>query len=182
MANMLYLVLVIVVALYSLASGFRRGITRQLGSLLGFAFGAVASRVITPALSDFGWGAQMSQASEFAHFTSNLLCASLVYGIVYALFMLLNPIIRSAMSVFNVGMFNRLVGAFFTMVKNLLWISILLNLYLCLSPGSDLMRYEEANDGNLVAAVMGMTHGILGCYDAEDFAHFYQLREAKRIS
>lgn len=183
MANLTYLAFVLAVALVSITIGFRRGITHQLASLLGFAFGAVAARILAPHFTPaFIWTGHLSLAPEFTIFTANLVCAVVIYIIVYSLFMILNPLLRSAMSVFEVGMFNRILGAFFSLTKNLLWLSIFFNLLLCCSANSGLLRYERANDGNLIAAVMAITPAILGCYGAEDFAHFFQLREAKTIS
>ena len=101
---------------------------------------------------------------------------------VYWLFACLNVILKKALVVIEVGMFNRLLGAFFSMVKNLLWLSIFLNILICFKSESGLLRYERANDGNPVATVMEITPAILGCFGGEDFAHFHQLKEAKYIS
>ncbi|MCH5239621.1 MAG: CvpA family protein [Muribaculaceae bacterium] len=181
--NIIYLILVIGVTLWSLAYGFRYGLTSQLSSLLGVAFGAVASRVLTPVfIDDFQWTAHISQADEFKDFTANLFCACAIYIVVYMLFAFTAPLLRKAMSVIEVGIINRLLGACFVMLRNLLLLSIILNVFLCLSLRSGLMSYEKANDGNPVAAVMALTPAILGCFGSEDFAHFLQLKEAKSIS
>ena len=181
--NAFYLLLVLAVAFFSVFHGFRLGLTRQLTSLLALAFGAVAARVITPEFQPaFHWADPWSQSPEFRDFSSNLLCGVTIYTCVFLLFSLMGPVLRMAMSVVPVGMFNRILGSIFSLIKNLLWLSILLNLLLCFSPRSNLLEYERSNDGNLVAAVMSMTSAFLGCAGAEDFAHFHQLKEAKTIS
>lgn len=183
MLNALYLILVILVALWAAAKGFRTGITRQLSALLGFAFGAVTARVLYPELSHhFEWSAKLSQAPEFSDFSINLVCAVVIYSVVFALFSPLSIILKKLVSFIYVGIFNRIAGAFLSLLVNLLWLSMLLNLLLCFSSSSRLIVYEKANDGNPVAAVMALTPAILGCPGAEDFAHFNQLREAKSIS
>lgn len=175
--------LVLLVAFFAIVRGFRQGLTRQLASLLGFGFGAVAARVLTPEFTEsFQFTSHVSPAPEFKEFTANLICGVVIYIIVYGLFSLLSGVLSSALSVFDVGMFNRLTGAFFSLIKNLLWLSIIFNFLLCFKPDSGLLSYERADDGNLVATVMDMTPAILGCYGAEDFAHFHQLKEAKSIS
>ncbi|MCH5228584.1 MAG: CvpA family protein [Muribaculaceae bacterium] len=182
-SNALYPAIILLVALVSVTTGFRRGITMQLASVLGLAFGAVASRILTLEMSQtFQWGMHLSQAEEFTDFTSNLVWASLIYTVVFWIFHITAPILKSALSIFSIGIFNRLLGAFFSLFANLLWLSIVLNLLLCINPESGLLRYESANDGNLVAAVMEITPAVLGCNGAEDFAHFNQLKEAKSIS
>lgn len=183
MSNLIYLIIVLTVAFYSLVYGFRKGITGQLSSLLGFAFGAVSARILTPDFIDwFQWTSKFCQAPEFREFTSNLVCGVVIYFVVFEICLVFTSILRKALSVFRTGMFNRLLGGVFSLFKNLLWLSIILNLFLCFSDESRLLRYETSNDGNLIAAVMAMTPAILGCYGAEDFAHFHQLREAKSIS
>ena len=183
MVNAFYAIIIILVALVAIARGFRAGIFQQTASLLGFAFGAVAARVLVPQYTpSFKWAANLSQAPEFADFTTNLVCGVTIYSVVFAFFYLFSPFFRSALAVLEVGIFNRILGAFFMLVKNLLWLSIFFNLLLCFSSASRLLYYERSNDGNLVAAVMQLTPAILGCYGAEDFAHFNQLKEAKSIS
>lgn len=183
MLNLFYLLIVLLVAFVSIAIGFRRGITQQLSSVLGLAFGAVAARILEPELSpSFLWVQKFTPDPDFNEYAINLVCSCSIYIIVYWLFALISGILRGALSVFEVGMFNRLLGGFFSLLKNLLWLSIFLNILICFKSESGLLRYQRANDGNLVAAVMELTPAILGCYGGEDFAHFHQLKEAKTIS
>ena len=181
--NLFYILIVILTALVSIAIGFRRGITGQVAPLLGFAFGAVVTRVLSPDFSHyFLWVERFSPAPEFNEFAVSLICSSTIYTVVYWLFACLNVIFKKALVVIEIGMFNRLLGAFFSMVKNLLWLSIFLNILICFKSESGLLRYERANYGNPVATVMEITPAILGCFGGEDFAHFHQLKEAKYIS
>ena len=181
--NGFYSVLIILVALVSLFRGFKMGISRQVAQCMGFAFGAVAAQVLTPKFTpDFLWAVQFSQAPEFNEFTVNLVCAVVIYAAVFFFFSLFSIIFNKAFSIFEVGIINQMFGALFALVKNLLWVSIVLNLLLCISTKSGLLYYEKSNDGNLVGSVMAITPAILGCYGAEDFALFHQLKEAKYIS
>ena len=183
MVNALYIITVLAVAIYAIASGFRQGITRQVSSVLGLAFGSVAARVFTQEyVSYFSWVNGFSQAHEFNEMSAELVCASVIYFLVYCLFYLFSFLLKRLFYVIEVGIFNRILGAFFSLMRDLLWLSIILNLLLCFSSASGLLKYEKANDGNLVAAVMAMTHAFLGCCGAEEFAHFNQLKEAKTIS
>lgn len=183
MLNGVYLAIVLLVAFLAIAVGFRNGITRQIASLLGLAFGTVAARVLSPQFSSsFLWVERFTPDPYFNDFAVNLVCSVSIYLVVFFCFNFLSGIFSGALSVFRVGMFNRLLGGFFSLVKNLLWLSIIFNLLICFHSESQLLRYERSNDGNLVAAVMEITPAILGCYGGEDFAHFHQLKEAKSIS
>ena len=183
MNNLAYAVLVLVVALWSIFRGFRLGITRQLSSLLGLAFGSVCARVFTSQYCMYADKLVRGIAEpHYVGLVSNLVCAVCIFIIVFLLFNLTKGIFRRIMSVFHVGILNRMIGSFFCLVCNLLWLSIFFNLLICLRPDSGLMLYEKSDDGNMIAAVMAMTPAILGCRGAEDYAHEVQLREASTIS
>lgn len=181
--NGFYSIIIILVALYSVVKGFKTGISQQMATLLGFGFGAVAARVLSPQLSiHFLWAADLSLAPEFNEFTVDLVCSISIFATVFCLFSLLSPILQKLMRVIEVGIINRICGAVFSLVKYLLWTSMALNLLLCFSEQSGLLYYERSNDGNLVGSVMDITAVFLGCYSAEDFALFHQLKDAKSIS
>lgn len=181
--NAFYAIIVIFIALYALVKGFKIGLSHQIASLLGLAFGAVAARVLLPQFyTDFLWVTTFSQAHEFNDLSINLSCAVVIFTVVFLFFSLFSPIFNFAFGIFEVGIINQLAGAFFSLVKYLLWVSIALNLLLCFSSKSGLLYYEKSNDGNLIGAVMAICPAILGCFGAEDFALQNQLREAKYIS
>ena len=70
--NLFYFLIVLLVAFVSIAIGFRRGLTGQTASLLGFAFGAVAARILSPQFTDyFLWVERFSPAPEFNDFSIN---------------------------------------------------------------------------------------------------------------
>ena len=181
--NIVYSILIIIVALWGIFYGFWRGITGQLASLLGFAFGAVSARIFTPifAVNYESFVAKFCNP-HYVSFMANLLCACCIYFVVYWIFCIFSKLLKGAMSVFEIGMLNRIIGAFFSLICSMLWLSIAFNLLLSIYPDSGLMRYEKSDDGNMVAGVMALTPAILGCYGADDFAHINQLREAKTIS
>lgn len=183
MENGIYQALVLIVAFLGIIYGFRRGITGQLASLLGFGFGAVCARVFTPVYSEsFVPWAEKIFDPHYVEIAASLLCGVCIYFVVYFIFSIASGVLRGALSVFQVGMFNRLVGAFFSLTCSLLWLSIALNLLMSMNPDSALMKYEKSDDGNMVAAVMGMTSSILGCCGAEELAHAVQLEKASAIS
>lgn len=183
MLNIIYLILTITVAIYGIMSGFRRGITGEIASILGFAFGVVATRLLTQeGLPYFEWVETFSQDPVFSEYSRNLVCAVTIFIAVYFFVYLIGCMLKLFLSWIEKGIINRMAGALFSLVNNLLLLSICFNLALFFIPSSQLLKYERAGDGNLVSAVMAMTPVFLGCYGAEDFAHFNQLKEAKSIS
>lgn len=183
MNDAVYHIIVIAAAAIAVISGFRRGFTGQVSGILGFAFGTVCAHVFAPQsealVRSILPGIQGHTGSAFIY---SVLSAALVYTVVYLLFKMLTKVLRSAMQVFCVGMLDSLLGAAFCLLKYMLFISIVYNLILCVNPQSSLMKYAEADDGNVVEAVLYLAPGMLGCGSVDDLYHLLQLREAKKIS
>lgn len=183
MSEAIYHIIVMGVAVIAVIKGFRVGFTGQVSGVLGFAFGTVCTHVFDSQAEEIvrmclPW-IQDRAGSAFIY---SVLSAAIVYVSVYLIFRLLTRVLRSAMQVFYVGMLDSLLGAGFCLMKYMLMLSILYNLILCLNPTSRLLRYANADDGNVVECVMLIAPGLLGCGSVEDLSHLLQLREAKKIS
>lgn len=183
MNDAVYHLIVIAVAAVAIIKGFRSGFTGQVSGVLGFAFGTVCAHVFDEQADSF---MRMLLPGLEGHlgagFIYSVTSSALVYVVVYLLFRMLTKVLRSAMQVFYVGMLDKLLGSAFCLTKYMLLLSIIYNLILCVNPGSSLMKYATAEDGNVVECVMLLAPGLLGCYSYEDLSHLLQLREAKKIS
>ena len=183
MANGFYLILAIAVALVSIFYGFWKGISGQLAALLGFAFGVVAARVLTPEYHDhFNNISSILVEEPYEELAAHTFCAAAIYIVTFLLFCLFTPILRGALSIFDVGILNRIAGGIFSLTANLLLLSIFYTLLLCINPNCGLLKYEKSDDGNLAAAIMDMTPAFLGCQGADEIAHLVQLQQAATIS
>ena len=183
MSDLLYHILIFAVAFIALSKGFKSGFTGQVCGILGFAFGIVCAHIFSPQGESFYRmilpGIRNCVGASFIY---SLLSAVSIYAIVFYIFKAFTKVLRSAMEVFHVGMLDSILGAAFSLVKYLLVLSIFLNLLLCVSPNSTLMKYARADDGNIVEGVVLLAPALLGCFSAEDLSHILQLMEAKKIS
>ncbi|MDE5875595.1 MAG: CvpA family protein [Muribaculaceae bacterium] len=183
MTDAAYHILAIVVGVVALFKGYHNGFTGQISGILGFAFGTVCAHV-------FGENAEEMLRSLFpgishvegSTFIYSVMAVALIYVAVILLFRLLTGVLRSAMQVFGVGILDRLLGAAFCLLKYMLLLSIAYNLMVCLNPRTPLMKYANADDGNIVECVLLLAPELLGCYSFEDLAHILQLRDARKIS
>lgn len=178
-----YHLIVIVVAAFAVIKGFRTGFTGQISGILGFAFGAVCAHVFEPDAEEIYRslfpGIRNAVGSAFIY---SVMASVTVYCIVFLCFRLFTKVLRAAMQVFYVGMLDSIFGAAFSLLKYLLFISILFNLILCVNPNSSLLKATSSDDGNVVEAVVLLAPAVLGCGSALDLSHLIQLREAKKIS
>ena len=157
--------------------------TRQVPSLLGLAFGAVAVRVFIPEYSvSFHEYLPRAINERYEDYVDNFLSGCFLYTGVYVIVTFFCGVLKGALSVLGIGMLNRIVGSLFSLLKNLLWLSLLFNLMLCNDPESKLLEYEKSGDGNIVAGVLDLTEIVTGLQSAEYFAHLVQLKDAATIS
>lgn len=183
MTDAMYHIIAIVVAVYAVVRGYRRGLTGMVTSVLGLAFGVVCAHIFCEAITDAVMSAMPGFVAHRAgrYFVSNL-AAGGVFFIVYFVIRSVTWVIRMAMSGDSSGLLNSLLGAFFCMANYLLMLSVVYNIMVGWNPDSALMRYGKADDGNIVEAVMWIAPAALGSESFADFAHARQLEEAKKIS
>lgn len=179
----MYHLLVIVVAALAVVRGYRRGLTGQVTSVLGLAFGVVCAHIFIPAVSPLVaatvGGSHMAAGGEYL---ATNLAGLLIYGVIYLLFNATTRIIRAAMSNFGNSLLDSVLGALFCMCNYLLMLSMLFNVAVGWTPDGPLMHDARADDGNVVSLVIRIAPPTLGAESFDDFAHEVQLREAKKIS
>lgn len=179
----MYHLLIIVVALLAVVRGYRRGLTGQVTSVLGLAFGVICTHIFIPGVSDLiGSVIGRSHLEEGGEYLAGNLAALLIYGCVYMLFRSITGIVRHAARMLGTSLLDSLMGAAFCIFNYLLVLSMILNVLVGYNPGSSLMRDGRSDDGNLVSLVLCIAPATLGSEDFSDFAHRMQLRDARKIS
>lgn len=177
----LYSLVICAVALAAAVRGWRRGFTGQVCSVLGFAFGSVCAHIFAPDVAAF-----FRHSSEgdptYVSFKTSFLSSAGVYVGIYALCIIATGIIRKALSVFDAGLLDSLLGALFCMFNWEVFMSILLNLVLCMNPEGELLRCCASGDANAPATVLLLAPAVIGSMDADDLHHLHQLRQARGIS
>lgn len=181
--NGIFHILILIVAAIAVVSGFRRCISGQLSSLLGMAFGIVCCRIFGAEFSQvIKTGITWISTSPYKDYTSEVVSFSIIYLIVYFIFNFVTRILQYAVRSFGGGMLDRIIGALFSLIKYLMFLSIAYNLILCHNQNTVLLNAVAADDGNMIESVIKLESGLLGCPDAGELAHLVQLREARKIS
>ena len=80
------------------------------------------------------------------------------------------------------GIMNSIAGAAFSLLKSLMFLSILFDFAICRPFDSPLMHCARHDDGNLVDGVIRLAPELLGTMSVEEYAHRVQLWEARTIS
>ncbi|MBO4964946.1 MAG: CvpA family protein [Muribaculaceae bacterium] len=181
--NIAYHIIVLIVAGIALMRGWKLGLIRQIGRVLGICVGSLAAHVFyEPAYNFFLELHIWPVDNVVATFAASLLGCSAIYAITYLLLNTLGRVFSSAMSVIGSGAIDSLFGCVACLTGYLIALSIAFNFLLACNPDSPLMKYSCDDDGNIVEGVMAIAPLVLGCESYVELAHRIQLREAKKIS
>lgn len=176
-------IIVIAVAAVAVVRGWRRGLSGQAASVLGFAFGTVCAHVMAPwaEAEVASWGLIAPHDCRAAFLTGTV-ARSGTYAVVYTVAKALTSIIERLLKPLGTGMLNSMAGSLFCLADWLMWTSIVLNLTLCAKPDCGLERCGDNGDGNVVAETMLFAPALLGGEDVCDLWHKCRLRDARLIS
>lgn len=125
-------IFVIVVAVAGAALGFRRGLIAQAGQIIALMGGIMACRVLGPR------AVELLSPEIPAPVADTALAYALLFIAAYFIILLVARLIRGVISAVHLGVLDRLAGAVFKAFVWLLLLSVLLNVWAALIPGSDL--------------------------------------------
>lgn len=183
MSEIIFHIIVITAGVFSIVKGFRSGLLRQTPDLLGMAFGAGAARIFCddaePKIRE--WITFFDNPVTEGFIYCMLTCCAL-YAAGFLVFRTLTLVLRKILSALDAGIADNIFGACFSLLNNMMWLSVVLNILLCLNTRSTLMKYASQDDGNVVELVMLLAPALTGAFSCHDLAHVIQLDEAKKIS
>ncbi len=183
MGEAIYHILVIAVALVGMFRGFHTGLLRQASGVLGFVFGIVAARALGPDFAEWlaGWFPTLYHPVAKTFFVS-ILGYGIIWGLSMFVFSMFAGVLDFILGLIPTGIVNSIAGAAFSLLKYLMFLSILFDFALCRPFDSPLMHCARHDDGNLVDGVIRLAPELLGTMTVEEYVHRVQLWEARTIS
>jgi len=168
---------------YGAVKGYRRGFTGLAPSVLAFACGAVVAHICSEAAAPtvFGWLPVRYDSIEAA-FVASFLPGAVLYVLTYCIVEFVTDILRRILGVFGFGILNALSGALFGAFNCMVWVSLLLNFWVCINPSTSLLDSLTHDDGNLIGQILLIAPAVVGSESPADFSHELQVRDAKKIS
>lgn len=179
----IYYIIVIVVAVWAVLTGYRKGLLRQMPGVLGMAFGIVAAGMLGPECYDVVDGWLPASVSGFRRpFVIQTLCCGIIYLVVAAVVGFCAIPLGALVGRLGWGVLDSIGGAVFRTLQYLIVLSIFYNLLVDINPAGELTRSSSRHDGNIVEGVMKIAPSLMGFPDAEEVAYRQQLEDAKKIS
>ena len=149
-------IIILLVAAGSLAYGWWRGIIVQAGALGAVLFAVLLCRLAGAPL------AQLIAHGGVPDMMDRTLAYVLVFIIGYVSVRLLCRLIKSVAHSLNLGFFDRVIGAVFSLFQWMLVLSLLINLWLVIKPGASLAELSTLANGHAAPAIARLAPALLG--------------------
>ena len=146
-------IFIIAVAVMACILGFRRGLIAQAGQIIALVGGILACRILAPHV--VAWFSESAPDDT----ANTAICYALTFLVAYGVVLLVAHLLRGAVGAVHLGFIDRLAGAAFKTGVWMLILSVLLNVWAAIMPGSDLTdttaHPERAHIIRIAPAVCG---------------------------
>lgn len=138
-------ILIIVLAIVAIVMGFRSGLLRQAGRLLGVIAGIIACRIFAQDVAIW-MGADKGSPYDSADVSmlTTVVAYVVVFIVAYVAMSLLGSLLKRIVSATGLGPVDRVCGAVFNLAEYALVLSLVLNLWIVVFPDSSLRHDRVA--------------------------------------
>lgn len=161
--DLVILAVIVISAIY----GYYKGILSQLGSIAGVFLGIICCRlfgdVFASFLTETFAGSTTTAAST--EFLNNVIAHVLIFVLAYLGMRIVASMMSKVLSTIKLGIINRIGGAVFAPIQWLVMLSLLLNLWIAISPDTELVK---SSSGIATETVVNLAPDILGTETAQD--------------
>lgn len=160
MTPYIWIIIIGLVLLYAVISGFIKGLLSQIGQIAGLIVGVLAARALTPSLLTM---LRVDAGVDSASMITTVLCYFLVFLAGYFAIVLLARLVRLVVRVACLGVLDRMGGAIFKLIK---W-TIILSLVYNLSVAVGLCNAPDASDYWLERTVYRVAPALFDMWQAK---------------
>ena len=157
-------IIILIVTIASLGYGFWRGFVVQIGAIAGVLIGVAACRLFGSDVATWIGGILpvLSDDASTAAFINKTIAYILLFIVCYCATRLIASLIKSISSVLLMGIFDRALGALFSLFQYMLALSLFLNLVKLISPESSLITGSTLANGHAINAILDLGPAVLG--------------------
>ena len=177
-------ILLIVVFVAAVVTGFRRGLIGQIGAVAAVVIGLIGCRLFGDSVSGMfcSFVPASMQGTVMQQFIPTALANALIYTVVYYLVKFLAGSLRMVAKLMLMGPLDRALGIVFSLFKWGLGLSVGLNAWMALFPTSNAVRNSTLGGGVAVETVMELAPWAWGITKAQFEALNHEPRETADAS
>lgn len=149
-------IVILIVFAASVITGLRKGLIRQLGSLLGVVLGILAARLFGSSVAYLyeSFLSEETATSAACVYATGIAGNVTVFLIVYLLAAVIARVTRVAIKMALLGPLDRVLGVIIAMFQWFLGLSIVLNVWAAIAPSSSLFHSSKIGSGIALETIM----------------------------
>jgi len=155
-------ILIIIVFIGAVIYGYWKGVIVQIGSLAGILLGILACRLFGPWLTGVLGGATGSSDSIDMGYINSIIANVILFLLGFISAKLVARLIKTVTTAVKLSLIDKLLGVIFCLFEWFLVLSILLNIWQVLRPGTDITSSSTLGKGRAAQAVMDIAPAVLG--------------------
>lgn len=153
-------IIILLVIAAGIITGILSGFARQIASLAAIFIGVVVTRAFGTEFTGIVTAAVPELASRDG-VAASVIAHIVLFCFVYLSVRLLGYLLKSIISSLRLGFFDKIGGMIFCPFKYLLVLSIVLNIWLVISPGSPLVSTSKLLDGKVCEFTVNLLPKLL---------------------
>lgn len=155
-------IIIIVVFIGAVIYGYWKGVIVQIGSLAGILLGILACRLFGPWLADLLGGATGESQSLDMSYVNGVVANVILFILGFICAKLVARIIKTVTTAVKLSLVDKLLGVIFCLFEWFLILSILLNVWQVLRPGTNIIASSTLGNGRAARAVIDLAPAVLG--------------------
>lgn len=155
-------IIIIIVFIGAVIYGYWKGIIVQIGSLAGILLGILACRLFGPWLTDVLGGATGGSDAIDMHYVNGVVANVILFLLGFISAKLVARVIKSMTTAVKLSFIDKLLGVIFCLFEWFLILSILLNVWQVLRPGTDITSSSTLGKGRAAKAIVDLAPAVLG--------------------
>lgn len=155
-------IILLLIFIVSAWLGFRKGIITQLGSVAAIVIAIIACRMFGGVIEEIIVGNNYDwQANPLPRYSFSILVNCAIYLVTYYSVILIARMLHTVSHAVLLGPIDHIAGAAFSVAKYALLVSLLLNLYIAVFPGTTLLSKSRLAGGRAIELVIGFAPWVL---------------------
>lgn len=159
-------ILIIIVFIGAVIYGYWKGVIVQIGSLAGILLGILACRLFGPWLTGVLGGATGGSDSIDMGYINSVVANVILFLLGFISAKLVARLIKTVTTAVKLSVIDKLLGVIFCLFEWFLVLSILLNVWQVLRPGTDVTSSSTLGGGRAARVVMDIAPTVLGAETA----------------
>lgn len=160
---------ILIVFAVSAVMGFRRGLIAQVGSVAAIIIGIIACRMFGAQVTEMIMpSGGIEEANSMSRYAASILAYCAIYIVAYYAVIIIAKLLKHVTHTLLLGPLDHMAGAVVNILKWFMVMSVALNLYIVMYPGTDIHKASRLGEGRPVTWIIDLAPAVWGAINNDN--------------